>query len=354
MLSFIVSNYLLIVLLLGFVIIFNSSLKTIDKCKSDRIRELLIVIVCLVISGAFVNYYSSLDYYHVGNVIAHFVCYILRPAVIVLFTSIIRKKSYVKYISLLCIINTLIYIIGLSNGMTFSINEANEIIRGPMYYTSHFFCSFYFLVLLSIVIRDYNKQNRLRTLTLLSFMIECVIASFFDLTYEEVNLFDIVILICGLEYYLYIYMEHNKIDVLTKTYNRASFYNDTKKLSNKVSSVISIDMNDLKKINDTLGHDEGDKAIVSISRVLMSVDSGNVRIYRVGGDEFVALCFYKHKEDVLDYIKKAKKDLSKTKYHCSFGYAYMDNNDIFEVYKKADDEMYKDKEEYHKKNGRYR
>ena len=41
MLSFIVSNYLLIVLLLGFIIIFKSSLKTIDKSKSDRIRELL-------------------------------------------------------------------------------------------------------------------------------------------------------------------------------------------------------------------------------------------------------------------------------------------------------------------------
>ena len=58
--------------------------------------------------------------------------------------------------------------------------------------------------------------------------------------------------------------------------------------------------------------------------------------------------------ETLNFIKKAKKDLNKTKYNCSFGYSYKDTSDLYEVYKKADNEMYKEKEEYHKKNGRYR
>ena len=149
-------------------------------------------------------------------------------------------------------------------------------------------------------------------------------------------------------------MEHNKIDVLTGAFNRASFYNDIDKLGHKVTSVISIDMNDLKKINDTKGHDEGDKAIITISKVLLNVDDSNVRIYRIGGDEFAALCFYKVKENVENFIKKAKKELNKTKYNCSFGYSYKDTSDLHETYKNADNEMYKEHEEYHKKNGRYR
>ena len=331
------SNYVLIVLLVGFVVLLCNSINSVNLSTRKRARELLIVIIFLVISSALRSVFESLDHYTIGSTITNFICYTFRPAVIILFTSMVSNRKYTKPLSFLCIINTTIYIIGLFNGITFSFTDSNVMIQGPLFYSSHLFCLFYFLVLLSIIVKQHNRQNPMRTITLLSFMIVCCLASCIDINTNEFTLIDTILLICGLEYYLYIYMEHNKIDVLTGAYNRATFYNDIKKLGNKVTSVISIDMNDLKKINDTLGHDEGDKAILTMASVLLSVDQNNVRIYRVGGDEFVALCFYKEKENVKDYIKKAKKDLSKTSYHCSFGFAYRDTCDIFEVYKKADD-----------------
>jgi diguanylate cyclase (GGDEF)-like protein len=313
------------------------------------------VVVCLVIASSLRTYYDRLDYYSFGRTITYFICYTLRPAVIILFTALLCEKKFVKRLSYLCIINTVVYITCFFNGLTFSFNEANMLVRGPLCYTAHIFCIFYFLVLLSVVVKQYSSQNRMRTVILLSFMLVCSVAAYLDTIYDHLNLFDPTMLICGLEFYLYLYMEHNKTDVMTNTYNRASFYSDIKKFSNKVSSIRSIDMNNLKTINDTQGHNEGDKAITTVSDILLSIDSNYVRIYRLGGDEFAVLCFYKNKTNVHSFITQAKELLAETKYTCSFGFVYNDyKSDLYILYKKADKKMYLEKEKYHKKHPRSR
>jgi len=351
MLNLLADNYILITLMIGFVILLGNSLKTNNNPKSGRLRELMAVVVCLVIASSLRTYYDRLDYYSFGRTITYFVCYTLRPAVIILFTALLCDKKFIKKLSYLCFINTAVYSTCFFNGLTFSFNEANMLVRGPLDYTAHIFCIFYFLILLSVVVHQYSSQNKMRTVILLSFMLVCSVASYLDTIYDYINLFDPAMLICGLEFYLYVYIEHNKTDVMTKTYNRASFYSDIKTKGNKVTSVISIDMNNLKTINDNLGHSEGDKAIFTIADILLSIDTKYVRIYRVGGDEFVALCFYKDKYKVIDYIRKAKNKLSKSDYSCSFGYAYKDSDDVYKAYKKADNEMYKEKLKYHKEHG---
>lgn len=55
---------------------------------------------------------------------------------------------------------------------------------------------------------------------LITLMLVCTVASYLDIIYYHVNLFDSVMLICGLEFYLYVYMEHYKTD-LYKLYKKA-------------------------------------------------------------------------------------------------------------------------------------
>ena len=355
MLNLLVDNYILLILMLGFLVLLSNSLKTNKSSKSGRLRELIAVVVVLVIASSLRTYYDRLEYYTFGKTLTYFICYTLRPPVIILFTILLTDKKYLKKLSYLCFINTAVYATCFFNGLAFSFNEANMLVRGPLSYTAHIFCLFYFLVLLSVVVNQYSSQNRMRTVILLSFMLVCSVASYLDIIYEHVNLFDPTMLICGLEFYLYVYIEHNKTDVMTKTYNRASFYSDIKKFSNKVSSIISIDMNNLKTINDTQGHNEGDKAITTVSDILLSIDSNYVRIYRLGGDEFAVLCFYKNKTNVHSFITQAKELLAETKYTCSFGFVYNDHKtDLYKLYKKADKKMYIEKEKYHIKHPRGR
>lgn len=86
-------------------------------------------------------------------------------------------------------------------------------------------------------------------------------------------------------------------DALTGLYNRRGFDKQLKDaLSNNINSTndffaVSIDMDNLKVINDTYGHIEGDKALMYLAEALQNVMKANEFCARNGGDEFAAfLC----------------------------------------------------------------
>ena len=89
----------------------------------------------------------------------------------------------------------------------------------------------------------------------------------------------------------------NVIDPLCKVYNRNGFTRTSEErfkfcVSSGINLMISfIDMDDLKKINDTYGHKEGDYAIQQVASAISSCCRGGSDICaRMGGDEFVVMC----------------------------------------------------------------
>jgi diguanylate cyclase (GGDEF)-like protein/PAS domain S-box-containing protein len=84
-------------------------------------------------------------------------------------------------------------------------------------------------------------------------------------------------------------------DQLTELYNRRGFTTLTEqqlKAANRAKRPIRltfIDCDGLKRINDTLGHEEGDKALVDTANVLRQTFRGSDIIARLGGDEFAVL-----------------------------------------------------------------
>lgn len=81
-------------------------------------------------------------------------------------------------------------------------------------------------------------------------------------------------------------------DALTGTYNRLYFEEQMEKYdkhTNLPVSIIVIDLDDLKKWNDTLGHAKGDELIKQTAEILKSFASERLTISRIGGDEFVLI-----------------------------------------------------------------
>lgn len=80
-------------------------------------------------------------------------------------------------------------------------------------------------------------------------------------------------------------------DSLSNLYNRNAFNNIIHKVMerdvDRKMAVIGMDMDNLKKINDTFGHAEGDVALISLSEVVESIISADEIAARVGGDEFI-------------------------------------------------------------------
>lgn len=84
-------------------------------------------------------------------------------------------------------------------------------------------------------------------------------------------------------------------DPLTNLYNRRAFFKmlnielERTKRYDKPISLIYFDLDNFKSINDTLGHNTGDKLLINISKVIVANTRNSDIIGRMGGDEFCIL-----------------------------------------------------------------
>lgn len=91
-------------------------------------------------------------------------------------------------------------------------------------------------------------------------------------------------------------------DALTGLYNRRGFDKFLRdkftnaRISGESFGIASIDMDNLKYINDTFGHAAGDNALMNIASALESVMDENEICARIGGDEFAAIINTNHQE----------------------------------------------------------
>ncbi len=113
-------------------------------------------------------------------------------------------------------------------------------------------------------------------------------------------------------------------------------------------SVIMADLDRFKKINDTYGHDAGDRALKTISQFLQKNIRDVDAIARYGGEEFVMLISDADKEAAYCLAQRLRAELAKVKFEdlppitISLGIATYpsDSTDIEELIKKADAAMY--------------
>lgn len=142
-------------------------------------------------------------------------------------------------------------------------------------------------------------------------------------------------------------------DKLTGLKNRTAFEQDIKEIKLKDLCCISVDANNLKKINDSIGHKYGDYLIKEVAETLSQVFGENV--YRIGGDEFEILLngegtkVVDNKVNAVHQLLKEKESNYKEDFEitAAIGVAYSDGtNSAKEIMEEADRNMYKDKKKY--------
>ena len=113
-----------------------------------------------------------------------------------------------------------------------------------------------------------------------------------------------------------------------------------------LTAVISIDLNNLKRLNDENGHAAGDTALCTIVACIQNILPRGCHLYRTGGDEFMILCSQVSKDDVPALIDHMRRELSKTPYCCAIGFATPDADEDFEhICSIADAAMYANKKQ---------
>ncbi len=153
------------------------------------------------------------------------------------------------------------------------------------------------------------------------------------------------------------YKDIYNTDLLSGLKNRNSFDIDISNLDGqrrKNIGILSIDLDNLKNTNDTLGHHEGDKFIISCVYIIQeaianSTNFSNNILYRVGGDEFAIIMHDINEKSLIELcdlitIKTAKANVSGiTNYSLSMGQASFDINkdrSLLDTFKRADNNMY--------------
>ncbi len=148
-------------------------------------------------------------------------------------------------------------------------------------------------------------------------------------------------------------------DMLTQVYNRTALNEDMEKYEGakkekKNFGIVVFDVNNLKWVNDNLGHLAGDKLLQDSAAIIRDSFEDYGKTYRFGGDEFVVVMEEGAKEKyslgiqqmdqcLLRHNEKCKKE---EKISIAYGVAYYDGSDnrtLWQVQESADTQMYERK-----------
>ena len=126
--------------------------------------------------------------------------------------------------------------------------------------------------------------------------------------------------------------------------------------------IVSVDLDNLKGINDTYGHHEGDNAITTIAKALGAASGKNDIVARFGGDEYIAAGVCLTDNYAEDFLNRFNEYLEN--YNASSGKPYLieascgtcsltpaSEKSIDEFIKSADELMYAQKAIHRKHRG---
>ncbi len=138
-------------------------------------------------------------------------------------------------------------------------------------------------------------------------------------------------------------------DKLTGLKNRHAMYDYMDSFEKGESiGILYLDVMGLKRINDELGHKEGDELINRAGECLKK-SFGEYELFRVGGDEFVVICKGVTEEEIVERIEVLRKIMEQNRALMAVGYewnvSYEGNIDHLLVL--ADTKMYEDKRKYY-------
>lgn len=156
-------------------------------------------------------------------------------------------------------------------------------------------------------------------------------------------------------------IKSSKIDSMTKAYNRNTYEEILKEYEMHPEKCVGLyfavcDLNHLKYINDNFGHSFGDDAIIRCGSLLLRACDSNRenKVYRIGGDEFVVVSVKNIRAEINMEIRKEKEIKKEYPFDVAVGYSTYNTIEdgeipnILNIIKRADEEMYKNKEQMKK------
>ena len=303
--------------------------------------------------------------------------YTLTPMAGGALIALMQKENAKKQLlPLLFIGNAIFQIISAFQGWMIIIDNHHHYTHGPLY---PIYEAFYILIIVDLFIKmvSYGKSFRKQNTTSLYATILLV---FIGIAMQELSgnyRVAYLALTFGSAFLFIHYNEFSQIrmedeiteqqviifrDALTGVFSRFAYNDAVKESIPKDFVAFLFDINGLKTVNDSIGHEAGDELIRGAAECIEATFGKNGRVFRIGGDEFAVFATMPHEqvEIALTNLKQKTDNWSGKKVKklsLSAGYALAWEHEGFsmeELVKEADRAMYEQKKEYYQKIGRDR
>lgn len=290
------------------------------------------------------------------------------------------RNHWYKALMIVLVCNVVFQIIGCFNGWMVVVDDQHRYSHGPLYGV---YVAIYLVVIALTAAQfllfslSYRKQNRASlisvfVLLLVGVGLQEILGSEYRTAYVAMTIGVALMFIHYAEFYKMdadeqLKKQHNQLmeDVLSGVFSRYAYTKDIERYSQMTAlpddfTVFVFDINGLKTVNDTIGHDAGDDLIIGAARCIERVVSDAGRCYRTGGDEFVVMTHMSREEaqELLDRLDEETKRWSEAQAALTLSIApgYVragDHHDytVEELVKKADQAMYAAKAAYYLNRG---
>lgn len=323
---------------------------------------LIFILLILEIFSVFydkTNVFNSIEIHKIINVLG----FALAPIPIFLMWMFLNQwvsrkidKKLVLALAIPIILNLIISILSYRNDFIFNVDVNNEYERGRLFFTSPVISGFYFALNFIWMLKNKSKIHKDERITFgLSLFIPMILGIIqvkYSIFLTIWNSWALAITMM----YIFILYEKTKRDPLTGLENRQAYYSYISKLQQKnnvILTVINIDMDNFKSINDNYGHNEGDEAIKSFGNIIKRVFTNKEKSMRIGGDEFIIFIEDNDKVKVGKYIEELirikdiynKENMKPYTIEFSYGIGIYDKNNetIDQLIKRCDSKMYEQK-----------
>ena len=348
--NFILDNYVMIYELIGLLIMLRISAHV-----SKRKKQLTVVVVLLLLIEAIVSrveqWTASFETFSVFKPLLSACDYSIFLFILIFLMLVIEdvtpSRRTLLFLFLPAAVCALLYFTSQWTHLVFYIDPSDNLFHrhpGILGYLPYIMFAIYCVVFLIRNIMYFKNYSMLSRLASIYIVVGPLLGAAGYFFIKDTTIYGPLFMSAILLYYLCIYIHASRIDTLTHLFNRQSNYHDIEEYGDKITAVVSVDMNGLKYLNDNFGHEAGDKALAEVSRILSDSRGMNGTVYRVGGDEFIILYFGGSGSEPLKAIENMRENMEKTSHSCAYGYAeHMPGTTVDDAIRDADAKMYENK-----------
>lgn len=307
--------------------------------------------------------------YPIFNQIGNFLIFLFNlilPSLWILYVhnQVIQKEAKTKrlmcYLGILNILNAILLIISQFFGWFYYIDSNNIYHRGPFFTLPAIIIICLIGLASSICLCNIKRLTKSHIFALVFFPIPPLCGMTLQVVFYGNSIMLVGVVISLLIVFLNIQNHTIYIDYLTKVNNRKKldlYLKEKINMStpNKTFSAIMIDLDNFKYINDTYGHDQGDRALQNLVKLLERVLKSKDFIARFGGDEFFVVLDVMDIEQLERIVFRINRAVERQnefhnesfKLSLSMGYIVYDYNshmDLEEFLRQIDARMYENKQ----------